>query len=401
MARISLSRLQKIRQRLGPISFYDYSNLSLVDAHRALGLDVKIQVHKILQHKLDFMGFDTYLNRLHQAQLCYRHLASLKESAGIPGILRDAIGIYLDCLQAWAELDHMRGVGSLVDDQVVTLLDMALFLQNDNTGCQTGIFRNSDGSVILWHTEEDYEGETGTRLDCLRIAVFRADSGAIVYAFIYPDLLPGPAFNWRSDGYIQAVDTLLIHPFESREGAALVNAASWIVLFTRPELDVEQVLQALIPYYDGYALNSVVAAEEKVEASVCEFLGRRVIPYQLAHESGSFLFQVNIFSQNRRKAYRNQERVSPESRRALINRIRRTRNAVQRHNLTTSTVENSRHYFWQLMTSREGGEWAYANDDVKAHFLGRLSATELDIYLGGGAAMDGVPPQVVLKYRGG
>jgi hypothetical protein len=49
-------------------------------------------------------------------------------------------------------------------------IDLAMFLQNDCTGCQTGMYRAQDGSVVLWHTEEDVEDEPGSGFDLLRIA---------------------------------------------------------------------------------------------------------------------------------------------------------------------------------------------------------------------------------------
>jgi predicted metalloprotease len=53
-------------------------------------------------------------------------------------------------------------------------------------------------------------------------------------------------------------------------------------------------------------------------------------------------------------------------------------------------------FFNKMISSRAGGDWAYANASVKAYILQRLSAEDSETWLGNGAAQR--RSKAVLKF---
>jgi len=400
--RILLTQLRLAKARLGRLVFLDYTSGATEDAHQSLGAEVKLQVHKILRDKFDHMEKSLLLDQVRQVRSCYAILAERSNSKKISPPIRSAIAEYLRCLDAWssgAELStfyHPALSKFTFDRKHLTALDLALLLQHDNAGCQTGIYRQLDGSVILWHTEEDGEGLEGGRFDKLRILSLKVQDGASdcvdIHAFIYPDLLPGPAFAWRSDGFVQAVDSLLLKPNLLKNGGVLANVASWLTLRLGHQAKPEEVLQALQPYFDGYALNTIGMELGRVHASKYEFFADRIIPYVLPEEPGSYLFQVNVFTQQQGLDLLNQEKLSAEERKVFEDRVQRTRRILRRNESDASSPQAGMKFFKGMVASRSGNEWGYSNPDVKAWFISRVASNGTEIWLGNGPPLPGDQP---------
>jgi hypothetical protein len=270
----------------------------------------------------------------------------------------------------------------MVDGLPVLAGDLALFLQNDNLGCQTGVYREREGAVLLWHTEEDVQ-EAGSRFDKPRIATFRTGDGRRMSAFIYPDLLPGPAYCWRSDGFIQAVDSLPLKP--APEASVLANIATWVTLRLGKAVAPEAVIDALGPFVDGYALSVVQEQRGQVLADKIEFAGDQYLLSSLDDEPGCFLFQVNIFSDKEADVATTYEDIHPHHRQTLEGRVTRTSRAIQRFTPSNNTATS----FFRLLASRLGNDYSYANEDVKSYLIGRISATDMEIRIGSGPALKG------------
>ena len=103
------------------------------------------------------------------------------------------------------------------------------------------------------------EEEPGSGFDLLRIAAFNVGDEhhpVVMNAFIYPDLLPGPAFGWRSDGFAQGVDKLHIRDFPELKRGMLANVVTWLTLRLGAAMAAREIIASLQPYYDGYALNT-------------------------------------------------------------------------------------------------------------------------------------------------
>jgi hypothetical protein len=387
--------LDSISSHSNGFTFLDYRNLGLVEAHHALGIHVRLQAHKILTHRLDKLGEDALHVLLWQARDCQATLARRAEDTRLPLPLRRAIQEYLACLQSWSEgawldeLQHPRLEG-------ISALERALLLQHDESGCQTGLSRQADGSVLLWHTEEDVEAVPGEHFDALRLARFQVQDGqgaVEIHAFIYPDLLPGSAFAWRSDGYTQAVDSLHTRPFEAPIGGILANCACWLSLRLGAAMDLGELLTTLQPFYTGYAINALFRRDGRVEAHQYEFAWSYLTHQELSEQPGSYLFQANIFSDPRSDAARAMECLTIEKWRNYRRRLYRTRRFLKEkqkgHSPSGDSPAGDMAFLHKLITSRAGGEWAYANRDVKAHFLQRLSLDKTETWLGRGPAVNG------------
>ena len=416
-------KLRRLRQAFGGLVYLDYSGLSWVEAHRGLGEEVGSQARKILLKKLDELGAEGLARKLGQARTCRDLLLERQKDARLKAEIRQAISEYLDCLEAWAngaglgKFSHPLLAGG-VGGRPITSTDLALVLQHDNVGCQTGMYRCANGSLVFWHSEEDAAGP-GERFDKLRIAkMVLPDSETTVESqmFIYPDLLPGPAFAWRSDGYIQAADTLNLMSQPELEQGALVNVVCWLALRLGPRGSLEEIVQALLPYWDGYALNvayprKAAPAEDKLVALKIEYARRQVIRYQLDDQPGSFLFQVNLFCQRRNATVKAIEALPVYRQRFNAQRIYRTRRMLRKRKMdglskreagvpdfvyhfgpevaqeTANSTPDEVNFIYSMLGSRLGGDGAYANEDVRAWMIAHLSDEALSVWTGAGAVI--------------
>ena len=381
-----------VKQQLGEIVFLDYGGLSLTEAHRCLGKEVAPQVQRHLRRRLQEGTPEHLLTLLFQARGCWLALEERLRSPAVPQRIRQSLAEYQACLEAWAEGTGLAGVRHPAL-RALCPVERAMFLQHDNSGCQTGMYRQADGQAVLWHTEEDSDEETGGRFDALRVAVFQAPGaqGPVkVYAFIYPDLLPGPAFGWRSDGYIQAVDLLALKHHPSPKPRLLANIPSWVTLFLGAQAPAGQVLEALGPYYDGYALNAIYVQDGNIEGHKHEFAYDLVRHQRLDDTHDSLLFQANAFSPGHSSiALRTMESLNPQRRSVFERREERTQAALDQ--LDAAYQSNFAPFLAKLLTSRRGGKRAYSNKAVKARLIARLGIKEAEIWLDGGPGIPGEP----------
>jgi hypothetical protein len=400
--------LKDIKSRLGLIQFLDFTYYDLAHAHRELGKQVREQVWRILDRRIADIKPERLTIKINQAKECWNSLQDRAKHQRVAEILRVAICDYIICLEAWADgldlikyshpaLKNLTSFGNLL-----TPPELALLLQDDNVGCQTGMYRYTSGGVQLWHTEEDVDRRSGSRFDCLRVASFRVGSGKggeRFHTFIYPDLMPGPAFSWRDDGYVQAVDTLLINNPQPISDGMFANIVCWLAVRVGLSVNTDDMLELLHPFIDGYAMNMIWLDNQTVRAARYEFAGNQVIKSSLDDEPGSFLFQVNYFSDRTDATLRAMEALSPRSERVMSERIDRTAQALQNPDAFANDAGFQMRYFYRLLTSREGREWAYANKDVKAHFLCQVEPDEMEIWLGAGpAGREDVPLKITLEF---
>ena len=174
-----LSALQAVKDRFGGLVIIDLTKHDLRTAHRMLGEHARQQVQKILHQRLDRLDALKIGLLMQQARSCAETLTGKSEDKRLDSRLRGAVREYLDCLEAWADGAGLMAFEHpvLAEHKPLGPLDLALFLQHDSTGCQTGMYRQQDGSVILWHTEEDIEFEDGSGFDQLRLAAFNVGDG--------------------------------------------------------------------------------------------------------------------------------------------------------------------------------------------------------------------------------
>jgi hypothetical protein len=383
--------LQAVKDRYGGLVGLDFTAYDLPSAHLLLGKHVKRQVHKILRRRLGCLDAKSFTRQLSQARSCHSILTAKSKDLRIDARLRLAVSEYLECLAAWTEGAGLSGFThpALHAYLPVEAIDLALYLQHDASGCQTGMYRTHDGSVILWHTEEDVEPEPGSGFDQLRMVSFNVgdhSNPVISQAFTYPDLLPGPAFGWRTDGYTQAVDTLHIKALPELSTGVLANVVTWLTLRLGSLIDPQEVIEALQPYVDGYALNTVYKQSGTVRACKYEFASNRIMPYYLDEQPGSYFFQGNIFTQKDHPWVLELEDILPYARELYQQRQVRTQVAIQNKDGRAGEPGDMR-FFFELLSSKDGDRWAYANQDVKAYFILRQAIMGTEVWLGHGPAL--------------
>ncbi len=388
--------LTAVKLALGQPKCLDYRALSLVDAHRRLGEEVRAQAHHILARKFRELTPEALAGQVRLARYCRDALHRKLEQAG-EGIRRAALEEYVTCLAAWTqgadlaafEVEGLRE--ARVDGLPLSGDDLAYTLQDDEPGCQTGLWRAADGSVLLWHTEEDRE-PLGARFDRLRLMAFSVtDHGRPTYivAFIYPDLLPGSAFAWRGDNYVQAVDSLNLKSKAPASGI-LANIATWVTLRLGQGADLDETIRYLGPFADGYALNAAYADGQSARGRKVEFAGEYTHSYRLADAPGSFLYQANMFSDPTASIARLYGAVEPEKRRRLEERVSRAE-AWLRALRPEADVPAALFHF---LCSQEGGDYACANRDVKAYLIARCAVDRLQVSIGAGPALVEVKPEI-------
>ncbi len=374
---------KKIKKALGPIIHLDCADVDAVGAHRLLGQDASAQIHKILAQRLDNM--DDVAEQIRRARSYQRALIEKLQHSLPDESVRAAIKSYLACVSAWAQGAQLADFRhAQLAELDATPDDLAFLLQEDEVGCQTGVYRERDGSVILWHSEEDYEQTPGQRFDKLRLFSFRTARGDAVTAFIYPDLLPGPTFGWQNDDFIQAIDSLHVK-FLNLGAATLPNTLAWLSLYLGTRVPKAELVRALLPFQGGYSLTALSKAEGVLCVEKVEFANDQFATSALEQPAGCYLFQTNVIA-NLDSPIGAQEQTSAESRQWNEKRLARTARFM-RSVQKKSTGALS--FIARLLRSQRGGGAAYSNRDVKAYLLCQMSAAKTSIQVGAGPAMLG------------
>jgi hypothetical protein len=352
-----------------------------------LGQAARAQIQRTLTKRLDDLGGPQPVSaQIARARKIRAALMARMQRPGLAEAILIALGQYAACLSAWANgagLDGFRHpfLPLEVDHLPVSALELAVLLQEDEVGCQTGAYREHDGAVILWHAEEDVETEEGQRFDKLRLFSFRAAHGAIATGFIYPDLLPGPTFGWHGAGFIQAVDTLHVKPVDFEDGI-LPNTLAWLSLYLGTDVSRRELTGALGPFLGGYSLTGVAKQAGRVSVEKIEFANDHLHCSSLGEAEGDYLFQTNIIN-DLSLSVGSQEQTSAEGRAWNARRIARTARFMR-------VIQKSRHtraLILRMLQSRLGGESAYSNRDVKTYLLCQMEPGNTSIWVGAGPAM--------------
>lgn len=375
--------LIQIKELLGEIQLLDYRGVDLTTAHHMLGVEVGPQARKILKNKLLQLTRENFYEQVRNARL-YQN--ALKTRSSTNDTIRPILDLYLQCLIGWSdganllETDHEYIKGTSREE--ITNLDLGLFLQNENVGCQTGVYRLKTGDVLGWHTEEDIEEELNSRFDKLRIAVF-SHFNSDVYVFVYPDLMPGPAYCWRSDLFFQMVDTLYLKHGPD-EKAIPANIATWVSLFLGQRMHPAELLKPLGPFVDGYSFTTVYSSDHRVHAEKVELGGDKIKVSNLRSEAGDFLFQVNLVSDEDSEIAQ-LEGLTKKQKKKYQKRILQTHQMVKNVRDSDDMIQS----FLDILCTRStrDNEMGYSNKDVKSYILFMMSAQNLDIWYGAGPAM--------------
>ena len=372
----------EFKQALGSLQHLDLREMDALSAHRKLGQQARAQIWRILKRRLDELGDAPQVaEQIQQAQRARKALLARLERRGLNETMREALEQYMACLASWADGAGLAEFRHIQLPRTVDAVDLATFLQEDEVGCQTGVYRERDGTVILWHTEEDMEREPGERFDKLRLFSFRAFNGRSASGFIYPDLLPGPSFAWQANGFAQAIDTLHVKSVDF-EDAILPNTLAWLSLYLGAQVPRAELARQLGPFRGGYSLTAVYKKDGRVDVEKVEYANDALHVSQLEHTAGSHLFQTNVI-RDLRLPIGAQEQTSPASRAWNEKRMARTGRFLQ----VIQNAPNALALIFRMLRSRLGDDSAYANHDVKAYLVCRMAAQEMRLWVGNGAPM--------------
>ncbi len=409
MVTYSAESLKVEKERLGPIEEVALEGGSFPEVHRKLGDEVREKARDIFVRKLggkDETGEERFpknkekfLEELEFVRECLLLTIQKSEDPLVSPEIRGALVEYLESLREWsnavdlANVDHSYLEG-LEKDELNVLL--GLYLQNDNVGCQSGMLRCEDKSIVVWHTEEDMEGKPGERFDKLRLAKMSIAGEQEKYAFIYPDILPGAAFCFGND-FFYSVD--FQHVKTASKPGLLANTATWVVFRLGGEVDPAQVFRELGPFIDGYVFNSlrIVSSEgnqKTIEAKKVEFAGDKVIEHQLGEVEGSTTFAVNVFEPGT-EISEQLEVISDEGKDWYQERLNRAKRALELIPAITGREVTPQDIF-RMLSFRPGGTHgedgkAFANVDVKAHAAVRFTNLGTQILIGSGPGIKGEP----------
>jgi hypothetical protein len=354
------------------IPLLDFSGIDLVEAHRRLGILIGSQVHQIILSRMKACNAFETVEFQKTAAKRLAWIENIRKSDSTPVIIREALEQYLACLESWSEGADFVSLNL----PEVTPLELAVFLQDDHHGCQSGVYRQPGGSILFWHTEEDVDEPECVRVDQPRIIRFAtASNGPDVYSFIYPDLLPGPNFNWRSDGFVQFADSLFFNGKGLTDGIA-ANLVTWVTLMIGHEMQTKDIINSIFPVIDGYALFTAAPNHSNVNCSRIEFTASEMFVSMLGNQPGTQLLQTNAFSDEAWVMAANYERDPFLTRYQYENRVQRTQSYMEQIPASQIDLEQIR----KMLSSKSGGRWAFANQDVKAHLYGRLSSDSLEIH---------------------
>ena len=384
--------LKEAKQQLGQIHVLDCRHEEIITAHHRLGTDARDQIHKILAQRLNQSGgVENAQQQIRRARKLHLALSARQNNPKLSQTVRSAVAQYMACLQSWAEGASLDGfahsfIADAVDELPVSAMDLAVFLQEDEVGCQTGVLREQDGAAILWHTEEDYEDMPGQRFDKLRLFRFKTPQNKDICGFIYPDLLPGPTFGWHEGDYAQAVDSLHTRQVDD-DNAILPNVFAWISLYLGKEMPHGTLAAELGPFAGGYSVTSVRQNGATTQVEKVDFANRAANICTLQETPAKYLFQTNIVNPTS-PAVLTEEHTTAEGRARNSTRIRRTTRLLK-------VIKNSntalRHIF-RMIRSRMGNEWAYSNPDVKGYFICKMGMDSTHCWVGAGPALPNDEP---------
>lgn len=378
------------KERLGNLNVIEIKADNMTRAHELLGKEVSVKAKQSLLRKLnDYSDYDEFDKDMDVMARVYTQITKKITSPEVLPEIREGLAEYLVCLDA-----RSRGIGTETikhplleiylrehvgqEDFIYHTL-LPLNSQNDNVGCQSGMTKNGE-AVLLWHTEEDYEEEKGERIDKARLIKFMIH-GEVTYSFVYPDLMPGPAFGF-GDNFFYSVDFNYIKANE--KPSILANTGVWVAWRLADRMMPEEIIKGLGPYLDGYTLNYVWRGkhEENYQAGKIEFAHGLIASYRLNNKP---LVSVNEFEGN---SPLKKLEIMDVSEIELFNE--RKRRAIRALALMdkivegkTGSLENLRR-MTGFTSKKHGGEAGMAVDFTKAHVVAKATSEGLIVWVSSG-----------------
>lgn len=364
-----IEEIKTAKEQRGNLETFTIEAPNWIEAHRQLGVKLGGRITEIVETKTAELDPES-LNQELTFAVGIRKFIEAKAGENKPVSAR--IKEYLDCLQAWGEGANLKRIKDF------SVLDVAIWLQNDNVGCQTLLYKGKDEVVYVLHTEEEPTGpvekQTG-KADKPRLVTFKvggAENKKEINSFLYPDLLPGAAFGWQTDGnrvYFQAVDALFLK--NPDKPASLANMLAWLALTGGEHDSVENLVKECGPYVDGYAVNIV-----ELNGKGSEPKAKRVL---FAHDISSarkfnlredaYSFQGNLIPEEDSDAFKDVEDHDFTQRVYYERRLMRMKEILRLTKAMVNSDKRQKSFFEilkRIAAFRIGGGFAMANKDVVA-----------------------------------
>ncbi len=378
--RYNLPDLKTFKKQFGPLRRFTIHAKSIVAAHEVLGKNMRAEIARVIKSKVATKTPKQFASEILFIRSCAEHFSHRVAKSSAP---LSAMGkTYISCLTAWA-----KGSGistSLIPARYrekvpsLTALDLAWWLQNDNVGCQTGMMRETDGGVIFWHTEEDNSGY----LNKPYVASFKIPGFPPIHAFMYPFLLPGPAFAWNTE-FFQAVDFLYVG-LKKRTAGTLANSIAWMSLWYGQKVALQKIVAAFGPYFDGYAVNTIKKSKnQKISGDKIEFGADAFFTTTLKTTPGSKLVQANCVSSATSTLFKKYNDSTAKKDWKLRQRVQRVNDWLMSFKKTYHRLPRAAD-LTSLLASRNGKGYGFANTDVKAYVFGRVGKSNIDVNVDAG-----------------
>ncbi len=224
--------------------------------------------------------------------------------------------------------------------------------------------------MLFWHTEEDTIGY----FDHPRLIIIlcqRTALGKFSVSLLAP---PGPAFGWHA-GKFHAIDSLDMRRTSDERGC-FTCVASWLAWRLGKTLDITEVIDALMPFVDGCAINVIEVKAGQTIAATHE-LGRTVASAEL-WQLGREAFRCKRTWVAKEKCSLFKEEGFESRGEAQVCEPRRARLPMP----FSKCVMNGK--CSPKMSSRcsvrvAGGNYANANEDVKAYCVGVASREGIEV----------------------
>lgn len=350
---------------------------------------------------------DRLKKKIKFAEKCWEKMKNRQEDTGLNANIKAAFSEVLIGLELWSKSSGLEQIcekneviQALRSEGVeITPLHLAVELHNDNVGCQTGIRRQADGSVIFWHMEEDAEvlnddgslpeGKLSQRL--VQLSIGKGENAREILAFDIPSLLPGGAF-FVEDKRIVGVDSYYLKSKGVKPGT-LANLTLATMLALGKTAEIEDVAKLLGPHCDGYAVSEVKIDNSEVIGKVVEFLGKDVLsPKMLGRNEGNRKTKVNLADRrfSGKEEFERGEKTEFEKR---IHRFERWFNLVSSWYGKGAIQLQS---IMRLMQNRVGGtEWSNANVFTLAHCAAQIFPDgKIEFFAQSGPAIKGETPKL-------
>ena len=393
------SAISSEKERLSTLEVIKAETSSFPEAHAILAESVKEQVHHNLEQRLKSLGQEDFYESLNLASASLsKFIDNFVNNPEVPEKYKNVASEYLESLKVWSGTINFYEIAHPYIQEAMSKKGVAAeelnilvgyILQDEAVGCQSGMYKQGE-KVYLWHTEEDVADNPGDRFDKSRILQVSVRGGGGQtedrYCFVYPDLLPGPAYCFGKD-FFYSVDS---QRAAEHNGSSDVpaNFVCWAMWRLGKDADAREIVDTFSPYTSGYTINIAKVVRDdggaalkvgKIEFAyglVSEFTAAESKPMVSLNvpEKGSALFGIDDPTYNEVAPWY-QEREDRATR--LVGKLGNLNFGINPYSLFRMLGNG-------LGNSKEG--FGFANSDVKSYVVTELSAGVTKVYAGPASA---------------